>query len=95
MALSDPLWLYLASIPNRGMVQLLVAHTFLAGEMALVLTAGVTLLSSYLVATPSLLTAGITLYLAATPSSALTTCPGFPGYCSEAFPGSVNTSTPI
>merc|ERR1712032_231018 len=28
------------------------------------------------------------LYLVATPSSALTTCPGFPGYCSEAFPGS-------
>jgi len=26
--------------------------------------------------------------LLASPSSALTTCPGFPGYCSEAFPGS-------
>merc|ERR1712110_439545 len=28
------------------------------------------------------------LLLLASPSSALTTCPGFPGYCSEAFPGS-------
>jgi len=28
------------------------------------------------------------LLLVASPSSALTTCPGFPGYCSEAFPGS-------
>ena len=32
------------------------------------------------------------LLLLASPSSALTTCPGFPGYCSEAFPGSVTTS---
>jgi len=44
------------------------------GEMAQVLT----------LATVTLLL----LYLVATPSSALTTCPGFPGYCSEAFPGS-------
>ena len=29
------------------------------------------------------------LFLTSSTISALTTCPGFPGYCSEAFPGSV------
>ena len=29
------------------------------------------------------------LWLTSSTISALTTCPGFPGYCSEAFPGSV------
>ena len=56
------------------------AHIFIAGEMVLVLT---------------LSTVTLLLNLVVTPSSALTTCPGFPGYCSEAFPGSVKTSTSI
>merc|ERR1719249_242761 len=34
------------------------------------------------------LTVAAALLSVALPSSALTTCPGFPGYCSEAFPGS-------
>lgn len=41
------------------------------------------------------LTVATTLLLVASPSSALTTCPGFPGYCSEAFPGSVKTCIKI